>query len=174
MVHSIVDEDGNTHYTDIWADHCARDRYVLIARETYDHFRRYQEHSHRGHIEYGKWLMASLLAVHGGAIYAISGLKASVRADQLAGLLDAAAWNLAGVFCTLIAGFAAWLNFQCAEHIYGTWANPKMLYRSDLISPSQPKTDPINATLLLAAGFGLLAGFSFLASSVGLVQTLKN
>ncbi|GEC30510.1 hypothetical protein N181_09845 [Sinorhizobium fredii USDA 205] len=170
----MIDEDGNTHFADLWADEKARERYLLWSKETYDHFRRYQEHSHRGHIEYGKWLMASLLAVHGGAIYAISSLKASVRQDQIAGLVDAAAWNLAGICFTLLAGFAAWVNFQCAENIYNAWAKPEMLFRSDASFIKAPKRDPITATLILAAAFGFLAGFSFLASAVGIVQTLKS
>lgn len=33
---------------------------------------------------------------------------------------------------------------------------------------------PITATLILAAGFGLLAAYSFLVSAVGIVQTLKS
>ena len=75
---------------------------------------------------------------------------------------------------TLLAAFFAWLNFQAAESIYDSWANPAMLYRSDYF-PKQEyrKTDPITATLYLAAAFGLLSGFAFAASASTVIHSLR-
>ncbi|WP_430251270.1 hypothetical protein [Neorhizobium sp. DAR64860/K0K1] len=157
-----------------WEDKDEAERFRLHSREIYDHYKAYQAASWSGHVEYGKWLIASLLAVHGGAIYAISTLKDSVRPAQINGLIDAAAWNLGGVFMTLVAGFAAWLNFQAAEATYNRWSDPAMLYRSDSFpSDDDRKTDPITATLFFAAAAGLMSAFAFLTSATTVIQTLR-
>ncbi|TCN30364.1 hypothetical protein [Sinorhizobium americanum] len=164
--------ERDDRFYDDWTNRNDAERAKLHARELYDHLRRYQEASQRGHLEYGKWLIASLLATHGGALYAISGLRTSVRGNQIGDLVTAASWNLAGVCLTLLAAFFAWLNFQFAEHIYHEWSDPAMLYRSDRWPKIVAKTDPVNACLFLAAAFGLLSGFAFLVSAVTVVQAL--
>lgn len=169
-----MSEERKSPFYHAWEDQDEAERFKVHAREVYDHYKRYQTASWSGHVEYGKWLIASLLAVHGGAIYAISTLKDSVTAAQINGLIDAAAWNLGGVFMTLVAGFGAWLNFQAAEATYNRWADPSMLYRSDRFpSDDDRKTDPISATLFFAAAFGLMSGFAFLVSAATVIQTLK-
>lgn len=156
-----------------WEDRDEAARFQLHARELYEQYKAYQTASRAGHIEYGKWLIASLLAVHGGAIYAISTLRTSVTRAQIDGLITGAAWNLGGIFLILLAGFCAWLNFQAAEAVYDRWTDPSMLYRSDRFPQQDQKTDPISATLFLAACFGLMSAFAFLASATTIVQTLR-
>jgi len=160
-------------FVDGWSDEATRQRYVSHAKESYENFKALRAAAYQGHVDYGKWLIASLLAVHGGAIYAINAVRPAVRPDQLLGLIEAAAWNLAGVVFILIAGFAAWLNFQCAQNIYDRWSDPAMLYRTDKWPKDVDRFDPVNATLYLAAGFGLLSALSFVNSAVGVIHTLK-
>lgn len=160
-------------FVDGSSDEVERQRYASHAREVYENLNALRAAAYQGHVDYGKWLIASLLAVHGGAIYAINAVRSAVRPDQLLGLIDAAAWNLAGVVFILVAGFAAWLNFQCAQHIYDRWSNPAMLYRTDMWPKDVDRFDPVNATLYLAAAFGLLSAASFVNSAVGVIQTLK-
>lgn len=69
----VVEPNLSPFYQD-WEDKEAAARIQLYARELFDQYRFLQISSRAGHLEYGKWLIASLLAVHGGAIYAISGL----------------------------------------------------------------------------------------------------
>lgn len=148
--------------------------YKLHHREIYDQYIIYRAASRAGHVEYGKWLIASLLAVHGGAIYAISTLRSSVKPAQIEGLISGASWNLAGIVLVLLAAFCAWLNFQFSEWLYGEWADPAMLYRSDHFPKPDEKYDPINATLFLAALFGILSLFAFISSAVDVMQALRS
>jgi hypothetical protein len=52
-------------------------------------------------------MLASLIAVHGGAIYGISGLRNVAPASQSDFLIWGAAFNLAGLFLTLVSGLFA-------------------------------------------------------------------
>ncbi len=123
-------DERSPFYDDV-KDANQREREKLHAREFYDRVERLRAEAYSGHVGYGKWLIASLLAVHGGAVFAISGLRDSVRPDQLPGLIDGAAWNLTGIFLTLLSGFGAWLNFQFAHSTYEDWVDPAVLYRRD-------------------------------------------
>ncbi len=89
-------------FVDGWSDEAERQRYVSHAREVYEDIKTLRAAAYQGHVDYGKWLIASLLAVHGGAIYAINAVRSAVRPDQLLGLIDAAAWNLEHVRFNLV------------------------------------------------------------------------
>lgn len=165
-----MEQNRSPFYQD-WEDQQEAARFQLHARELFDHFRLLQGASRAGHLDYGKWLIASLLAVHGGAIYAISGLTKEVAKGHMPDLVLAASWNISGILFILLAGFAAWLNFQFAESTYFRWANPAMLYRDDHFpKDEQRRTDPIRATVFLAGAFGLFSGYCFLASAITVVN----
>lgn len=155
-----------------WKDRAEAERYQVYALETFRHLKLYQEASRNGHMEYGKWLIASVLAVHGGAIYAISGLHSAASDLRLSDLVSVAAWNLGGVVMILLAGFFAWLNMQCLEAQYGRWADPAMLFRSDRFPKEDGRTDPVSATLYLSVAFGLLSLFAFVVSAVEVTSFL--
>lgn len=165
-------DERSPFYDDV-EDANQREREKLHAREFYDRVESQRAEAYSGHVGYGKWLIASLLAVHGGAIFAISGLKDSVRPDQLPGLIDGAAWNLAGIFLTLLAGFGAWLNFQFAHSIYEAWANPAVLYRRDAFPTAAKGGWKINATLYASAAVGISASLCFCISAWCVVSALK-
>jgi hypothetical protein len=156
-----------------WTDDKRRERYQFYAQEMYETYKAHREFTQRCHTEYAKWLLASGLAVHGGAIYALNGLRSSAQTAHLDGLLNSASWNLAGVVFVLLAGVCAWINLQAAEHIYGKWANPLFVFKTDAWPTDEPKTDLVNAMMFLAAAFGLLSGFCFIVSAVNLVQVLR-
>ncbi|SCX00745.1 hypothetical protein DSM25558_0171 [Agrobacterium sp. DSM 25558] len=160
-------------FYDEWKNQAEAERYRISAREYLEHCKTYQAASRAGHMDYGKWLIASLLAVHGGSIYAISSIRNSVGAKQIPGLIDAAAFNLGGIFMVLVAGFFAWLNLQAAESLYNKWNDSAVLYRSDMFQRDDGKTDLVTASIWGAAAFGLMSGFMFLASAVTVVNTLK-
>jgi hypothetical protein len=165
--------DQSPFFDDI-KDEAERERSKLHAKTFYEQAGRLRAEAHSGHVEYGKWLIASLLAVHGGAIFAISGLKDSIKPEQISGLIDAAAWNLGGIFLTLLAGFGAWLNFQFAHSLYERWENPAVLYRNDKYPTSPiPGAKWVNATLYGAAAVGIASSLCFVASAVCVVWTLK-
>lgn len=151
-----------------------RERYQFRAREYYKLFNEMRLEAQRNHVEYGKWLIATMVAIHGGAIYAINAVNnARPQLEETAQslLLHAAGWHVVGIVCIMFAGFMAWLNFQCAEALYDDWANPEMTYRSDRW-PKAPKRDPITATLFLAAAFGMLSAWAFIAGAVNAFRAL--
>ncbi|MER8913743.1 hypothetical protein NKI32_07875 [Mesorhizobium sp. M0761] len=64
--------------------------------------------------DYGKWVLASLLAVHAGSLLAISQAgSATAKLYQACGPL-----LIYGVATTLVAGGLAWVNFSVAAVIY--------------------------------------------------------
>ena len=65
---------------------------------------------------YGKWLIASLLAVHAGSLLAISQAgEATASLYRECGPL-----LIYGVAVTLISGGLAWINFSVAANVYAS------------------------------------------------------
>jgi hypothetical protein len=123
-------------------------------------------------MDYGKWLIASMLAIHGGSIYAISNLRDHIDAKAAGDLVSAATLNIAGIVSIMLAGFLAWLNFQFAEHLYARWSDPASLYRTDATNP-ELRFDPITPTLYRAAAAGVLSWVLFIGSAVDVVKALR-
>lgn len=154
-----------TPFVDDWSDKAEQERYRQHAREVYERMKDLRSDSRRYHVEYGKWLIASLLALHGGTIYIISTLADKQHVFAARALIEPATWNMAGIVFILIAGCMAWLNFQFAEQLYDRWSNPAMLYRRDnWPGEEDDRFDPVNATLLAAAAAGVLSIWCFAAS----------
>lgn len=155
-------DSSKTIFYDTLSDTKYRDRLKAHNEALYRYYLTQEEWAHKGHTDYAKWLFASLLAVHGGAIYALSSLRPSVPATKSEFLILAAAQNLAAIFLTLIAGLFAWVNLQFLEHYYKKVADPKLLYRHD------PFPDPskwVNRTLYMSAIFGMISGVLFATSA---------
>jgi len=64
--------------------------------------------------EYGKWVLASLLAVHAGSILAIS--QAGEAASRL--FKASGPWLIYGIGITLVAGGLAWINYTFGALAY--------------------------------------------------------
>ncbi|QXC50939.1 hypothetical protein KHC17_10405 [Agrobacterium salinitolerans] len=162
-------ETSEPIFYDSLTDTKYRDRLKTHNEELYRYYLNQEEWAHNGHTGYAKWLFASLLAVHGGAIYALNALRTSVPAAKSDFLIYAAAQNLSAIFLTLVAGLFAWVNLQLAELYYKDMANPKMLYRHD----AYPKpSDWIDRTLYASAICGTIAGLLFATSSVTVIMGL--
>ncbi|RCW87420.1 hypothetical protein [Phyllobacterium bourgognense] len=125
-------------FVDDWTDSKAIERYKFHAKEIYDSNRYMERASMQAYLDYAKWILVSLLTVHGGAIYAISTLRDKIT-DPFSGqlLMYAAIANVAGISLTLLTGGIGWLNFQASEGIYAARANPSTIYRNDQFSPPQ-------------------------------------
>ncbi|SDP89225.1 hypothetical protein [Phyllobacterium sp. OV277] len=150
-----------------WTNAIDRERYVFHAREIYESNRYMERASLQAHLDYAKWILASLLAVHGGSIYALSTLRDKFieRPDALEFLASAAAMNVAGIVCTILTAGFAWLNFQALEISYSQKANPAVVYRTDRFDPPISKTNPVMATYYLAIFFAVLSLYCFIASA---------
>jgi hypothetical protein len=166
------EELNNSIFVADWKDPARRERYQYYARETYEFYKFARQECFKASVDYGKWLLASGLAGHGGAIYAINSLKDPAKPDLMAALLSAVTWNVAGIIFVLAAGFMGWLNFQYAANIYDDWARPLMVHRTDQFPKDIEKRDPVNATRLLAIGFGMFALLAIIASAANVFAVL--
>lgn len=169
----LMSDDSKVFVSNL--DEAERLRYQQHAQEIFRQMGDLRAASQRNHVDYGRWLIASLLAVHGGSIYAISGiwngnhkLPPAAAPDLMAGV----GWNLFGIGFILVAAFLAWLNFQFAEHSYFRWSDPAMLYRTDRWPKREERTDPVTATLYLSATFGLMSFGSFIAGAMAVYRAV--
>lgn len=104
-------------------------------------------------IEWGKWLVASLLLVHGGALVAIvQNEEHSVTLMKAAGH-----WFVWGLVAALVTGFITWVNWTVLASIYEDWADPAAIVDDDAW-PEEPnwKRKIVTLTFVLS----LLAGFA--------------
>lgn len=125
-----------------------------IARDQLEFFRARRDLSTEAHIGYGKWLIASMLLIHGGALVAISQL--GERAGPV--FASAGLWFLVGLLLAIAAGFFAWVNFQIAEREYANLANPGMQFDfDDWKEVSESGGRWINRTLYAAVVCGVIS-----------------
>lgn len=168
------DEANQSVHVELWTDIARRERYQHYAKERYEFYKSAREMAYKANIDYGKWLLASGVAIHGGAIYAINSLKDPTRPQLLASLLSAAKWNCAGIVFIMLAGLFTWLNFQYAASLYHKWANPLMVYRTDQFpDDNAERWNWVGATRYFAIMFGTLSLWSLIASAVGVFSALQ-
>jgi hypothetical protein len=81
------------------------DHYGHAAEIVYVQNRQMHEYSLKMQADYGKWLVSSLLVLHGAAI---SGLLFKGSAGNPPPFLHAITWFVIGVVLALATGFSAW------------------------------------------------------------------
>ncbi len=166
--------DDDSVFVEKWSDPGRRERYQYHAREKYEFYKSAREWTFKANVDYGKWLVASGLLVHGAGLYALNALRdAAIQPEVHLALLEAAKWHVAGIAFVLIAGLMAWLNFQAAAMIYHEWANPLMVHRTDVTPTELPKRDAVGATRLSSILFGALALWAFVASAATVFPALQ-
>lgn len=119
-----------------------------------------------------------MVAINGGALYAITNIHQRLTPASQIDLVSAAGWLIASIAFIMLAGFLAWLNFQILDHRTERWLDPAHLYRRDVWTQNQMeaasrRTDGVNATLYGAAASGLLSAFCFLAGAIGVLAALR-
>jgi hypothetical protein len=129
------------------------EEYKRVAEIEFNRLRDMQEHSMKVQSEYGRWLVSSLLFLHGAAI---GGLLFKTGNNGVPPYLSALWWFVGGIVLALAAGFAAWWNFTFAAQTYFKWADYRML--SDRAYWPKGEADPrIGWTLRVAVAGGLLS-----------------
>lgn len=92
-----------------------RERLTIEARRMQYH--EYQESKRAAHqlqSEYGRWLVASLLLIHGAAI-----LLPAQNPELMKTVIQATfVWNVTGLLLALACGFAAWVNWTYNAQVY--------------------------------------------------------
>lgn len=110
--------------------------------------------------EYGRWLIASLLLVHGASLLLLGRDVTSQGADILRAVYW---WQIVGLVSAFACGFAAWMN--CYKHLelYDLVA-PDMIYNDE----SWPKFDPqLLRQINLTFRASILLGFVSLGCLIG-------
>jgi hypothetical protein len=118
--------------------------------------------------DYGKWLVASLLLIHGGAFLFLT------RSPDLAkSVLPVVYWWLiGGLMLALVCGFVAWINWDLHTVLY------KPLNAGMIVNDDQwPQLDArmnwwIGATHKISIGAGLASGFCILGAATAAYLTL--
>lgn len=166
--------DDDSLFVEDWSDPARRERYQYWAREQYEFYKAAREWAFKANVDYGKWLVASGLLVHGAGLYALNALRdASDQPYIHLALIEGAKWHVAGIVFVLIAGLMAWFNFQAAASIYDDWANPLMVYKTDEIPKQLPERDAVGATRLASILFGALAFWALIASAATVLPALE-
>lgn len=83
--------------------------------------------------QWGRWLLASLLLIHGGALFGLFTFLSSL-AGKPAALVQyqwTVWWFVTGIILTLASGLSAWINWTMHSDNYEGWANKPMLWDPD-------------------------------------------
>ena len=94
--------------------------------------------------DYGKWVLASLLAVHGGSLLAIS--QADSARDRL--FAECGGLLIWGLFAAVLAGGLGWINFSISSSFH--WRSLQKLRVGDKHDASWFDKWGVNGTLLIA------------------------
>ncbi|MER9461967.1 hypothetical protein NKI80_18875 [Mesorhizobium sp. M0387] len=80
--------------------------------------------------EYGRWLIASLLLVHSGALFGLFSLLSNPSTQQTTlQVFKAPVWCFViGLLLALLCGFSAWINWSMHASNYQTSARYDMLW----------------------------------------------
>lgn len=144
----------------------------LIAASRRDTYERLMDHRKsalelQGH--YGKWLVSSLLLIHGATIGFIS------QSDRLSEKLMPGVFTVAvaGLIFALVCGFITWLNWGLNFRVFDS-VNPAMVLDDDYWPDlsKHPTNKWINASFWGSLGFGFLSVFCIILGAYLAAATL--
>lgn len=110
--------------------------------------------------EYGRWLIASLVLINGGALWGLFSFigVAGLKADGI-GLYTGPIWSfIIGIVLAMLSGLSAWFNWSLHSDNYNCMARHDMLWNPEKWADDPPHTAGIKISywLSLAAGVGSL------------------
>lgn len=109
--------------------------------------------------QWGRWLLASLLLIHGGALFGLFTFLSEL-ADNPSALSQYQAtvwWFVAGIMLTLFAGMLTWMNWSMHSDDYDNLANAAMLWDPEEWIGKPAHTWGLNITYYAAIALGLLS-----------------
>ena len=133
-----------------------------VRRLIYEHEKKAEFHAMQLNAEYGKWLIASLLLLHGAALAFLA------QNDRLAAevLPHVFWWFVIGLLAALVCGFMVWINWTLHAVVHGT-ATAHMIYDDAYWPKFEGKAyDWIAPTHWLAIGFGLVSAGCLLGAAI--------
>jgi hypothetical protein len=139
--------------------------YKKSAETVYTQIRQMQQFAMQMQGEYGKWLISSLLFLHGAAI---GGLLFKVTSEHPPAYLSALWWFVAGILLALASGFATWCNFSFVADQFERWADHRMLI-DRTYWPAEQAGNSIDVTRWVAILCGILSASCILGGSFTVV-----
>jgi hypothetical protein len=107
--------------------------------------------------EYGRWLIASLVLINGGAMWGLLSYLGSIglKAENLS-QFAAPIWSLmAGIVLAMCSGLAAWVNWSMHSHNYQCMARHDMLWDPERWADDPPHDIGLDITNWLSIGCGV-------------------
>jgi hypothetical protein len=107
--------------------------------------------------EYGRWLIASLILVNGGALWGLFTYLGSIhdKGDDLA-LFIAPVWSFAiGIALAMCSGLAAWVNWSMHSDNYANMARYDMLWDPNKWVDNPPHERGITVTYWVSVITGI-------------------
>lgn len=105
--------------------------------------------------DYGKWLLASILLLHGGGLLGIFSIAEKANLDSLIG---AATALIAGLMLGLLAGFITWLNWLLLASSYEQIADHRVLASEEASFPDAKRSTQIG--IVLTFWSSMIIGFA--------------
>jgi hypothetical protein len=132
-----------------------------VAEFVYKDYKEMQRATFDVAAQWGRWLLASLLLIHGGALFGLF-----IFLSDLAGKPAALAqyqgtvwWFVGGIILTLASGMSAWINWNMHSDNYDRLANKAMLWDpEEWVGETRHKL-ALDVTNWLAIIFGVVAAF---------------
>ncbi len=165
----MASQNHSEEFYDDWQDPLARERAKLHNREVFEESKKQRDNYLGYGVQYGKWVLSSLLLLHGGAFIAISQIQGGLEIYfPIIGQ-----YHIAGIIFALLSGFFAYLNFMFLAKWAQRYTSPVMLYRQDGWPKNEDKYDPVNATAWASLSVGLLSALMIIFSAVDLLKHLN-
>jgi len=128
----------------------ADERYVALHR--YEANKESLNQSRAMMAEYGKWLVATIAALHFGGLYLVTNAPGIPIVEKMS-----ACWAFViGIVLILLSGLYAFINWGTHTQVYYLARNPQMLVDSDFQPQRNPKLEAaIAETYRISLGLGL-------------------
>ncbi|MER9763701.1 MULTISPECIES: hypothetical protein [unclassified Mesorhizobium] len=138
-----------------------RDEAIEVRRLHYEEHRKDAHHAMQLNADYGKWLIASLLLVHGAAIAFLA------QNDRLSKSVLPLVfwWHVTGLITALTCGFIVWINWSLHGRFHGS-VSPQMIYDDTQWPDYDGPARWINRTHWLAIAMGLASAMCILGAAV--------
>lgn len=124
---------------------------IEVRKLAYEEYQKRKQHAYQLSADYGRWLIASLLLVHGAAV---AFLAQNDRLSQTV-LPTLFWWHVAGLLLAFLCGFLVWSNWSLHALAYDP-VNPGMIFDDDHWPDFSSKR--IVSLINLTHWLGILAG----------------
>lgn len=138
-----------------------------LAHLVYREYKEMQRLTFEASTQWGRWLLASLLLIHGGALFGLFTFLSDLAAKPtaLAQYQGTVWWFVIGLVFTLLSGFCTWVNWSLHTDDYDHQANIAMLWDPNVWLLPPANTRKINSYYYAAIVFGFMSASCILGGA---------